>query len=317
MDLIYTNSKRIDQGALNAYALDLSFGESENDFELTLGTAPILEPNSITYIEGTEYGGIIGGKKTSTNGETITYIGRTWHGVLNSKVIEPDAGADYFTVSGDANEILSILIDRLGLSGLFVASSELSGITISNYQFERYCYGYDGIKSMLLKFNAKLKMEWVNRSICLYAMPIVDYTESSVDNDSATLQVEQHQTKVNHLICLGKGELAQREVIHLFVDQFGRIGDVQYYFGIDEVISKYENTNSEDLRSDGITKLTEVRNNDKAEISINENESLSYDIGDIVGSTEIITGVSVAASVIQKIIKINNGTISIEYKTGG
>lgn len=317
MDLIYTNSKRVDLGVLNTYNLDLSFGESENDFELTLGTSPILENKSIVYVEGTEYGGIIDGKKTNSNSETITYMGRTWHGVLNSKVIEPDVGADYYVVSGDANRILSMLIDRLGLGGLFVASSKLSGITISKYQFERYCYGYDGIKAMLLKFNAKLKTEWVNRSICLYAMPIVDYTDNSVDNDTATLQVEQHETRVNHLICLGKGELAEREVIHLYVDQFDRIGNVKYYTGIDEVTEKYDNSNSEDLRADGIAKLTELRNNDKAEISINENDILSYDIGDKVGSTEIITGVSVAATVTQKIIKINNGTISIEHKTGG
>ena len=317
MDLIYTNSKLIDQGVLDTYAFDLSFGASENDFELTLGISPILESGAMTYIEGTEYGGIVDGRKTTTNGETITYVGRTWHGILNSKIIEPDAGEDYLVVSGDANRILSMLIDRLGLGGIFVASSELSGVTISNYQFERYCYGYDGIKAMLLKFNAKLKMEWVNRSICLYAMPIVDYTDNSVDNDTTILQVEQHETKVNHLICLGKGELAEREVIHLYVDQFGRIGDVKYYTGIDEVTEKYDNSNSENLRADSIAKLTELRNNDKAEISINENEILSYDIGDKVGSTEIITGVSVAATVTQKIIKINNGTISIEHKTGG
>ena len=317
MDLIYTNSKRIDQGVLQAYALDLSFGDSENDFELTIGTYPVLEPNSIVYIEGTEYGGVLDGKKTSTDSKTITYIGRTWHGVLNSKVIEPDAKNDYLVVTGDANEILSMLIQRLKLDEFFCVSSKLSGITISNYQFERYCYGYDGMKAMLLKFGAKLKMEWVDRSIFLYAVPVVDYTDKSVDNDTAALNVEQHQTKINHLICLGKGELAEREVIHLYVDQFDRIGDIQYYTGIDEVVKKYENTNSEDLRSDGIAKFIELRNIDNAEISINENESFSYDIGDTVGTTEIITGVSAVAIVSQKIIKINNGTVNIEYKTGG
>lgn len=317
MDLIYTNSQRVDLGVLNTYNFDLSFGDSENDFELTLGTSPILENESIVYVEGMEYGGIIGGKKTNSNSETITYMGRTWHGVLNSKVIEPNAGDDYYIVSGDANAVLSTLINRLGLDSLFVASSELSGITIKNYQFDRYCYGYDGIKSMLLQFKAKLRMEWVNRSVRLSAMPIINYTESTIDNDTATLQVEQHQTKVNHLICLGKGELAEREIIHLYVDQFGRIGDVKYYTGIDEVTEKYDNANSENLREDGTTKLTELRNNDKAEISINEDDTLSYDIGDIVGSTERITGVSVSATVTQKIIKINNGTITVEYKTGG
>lgn len=317
MDLIYTNSKLIDQGVLDNYAFDLSFGASENDFELTLGINPILESGAMTYIEGTEYGGIVDGRKTTTNGETITYVGRTWHGILNSKIIEPDTGEDYLVVSGDANEVMLMLVNRLGLGSFFSVASELSGINISKYQFSRYCKGYDGIVSMLLSVGAKLKMEWVDRSVCLCALPIVDYTEYPVDGDTARLSVEQYEKKVNHLICLGKGDLANREVIHLYVDQFGRIGDVQYYTGLDEITEKYDNSNSEDLRSDGIKNLLELRDNDKAEISIDENETFSYDIGDIVGSTELITGVSVAASVSQKIIKINNGSVTIEYKMGG
>ena len=34
MDLIYTNANGEDQGILSAYAFDLSFGASENDFEI-------------------------------------------------------------------------------------------------------------------------------------------------------------------------------------------------------------------------------------------------------------------------------------------
>ena len=49
---------------------------------------------------------------------------------------------------------------------------------------------------------------------------------------------------------------------------------------------------------------------------MNENTNIAFDIGDIVGSTDITTGVSVSATVTQKIVKINNGFINIEYKTG-
>lgn len=318
MDLIYTNANRADVGVLSTYAFDLSFGASENDFEMTLGVnEAVLEFSAFIYIEGTEYGGIIDGMKTSTQGETITYNGRTWHGIMNSKVIQPDTGEDYFVVSGDANEILTMLIARLGLSGLFVAAEELSGVNISGYQFNRYCKGYDGIRAMLAASNAKLKIAWENRSVVLSAESIADYTEAPVDGDIATLTVEQHKGKTNHLICLGKGDLAAREVIHLYADQFGRIGDVQYYTGLDEIADTYENSNSDNLRSEGIKKLTELRNNDKAEIALPETEGLFYDIGDIVGATEYKSGVSVAATVTQKIVKINNGVVSTEYKTGG
>ena len=150
MDLIFTDATRADKGVLSAYAFDLSFGASENDFEITLGASEAtLEFGSFVYMEGTEYGGAVDCIKTSTNGETITYTGRTWHGILNSKVIQPDSGQDYLVVSGDANEILSDLIARLGLSGLFVAAEGSSGVNVSQYKFDRYCKGYDGIAKML------------------------------------------------------------------------------------------------------------------------------------------------------------------------
>lgn len=317
MDLIYTDTNRIDKGVLTAYAFDLSFGADENDFEITLGAnEPALSDGSFAYIEGTEYGGIIDGIKVSTNNNTVTYKGRTWHGLLDSKVIEPDTGKSHLIVSGDANEILAMLVDRLGLTGLFVAAEESSGINISEYRFERYCKGYDGIWDMLADNGAKLNIAWVNRAVRLSAVPVVDYTDAPEDSDTASLNVEKYSKKVNHLICLGKGDLEKREVIHLYADQFGNIGDEQYYFGLDEISETYSNANSEDLRQDGISKFKSLRNTDKAEFSPTEADSSSYDIGDIVGASEIRTGISVTAVVTQKIIKIKNGVIRTEYKIG-
>ena len=317
MDLIFTNAKRVDQGILSAYALDMSYGAEENDFELILGAnESMLENDAVIYMENTEYGGVVGGLKTSTNSETITYYGRTWHGILNSKIIEPDTGENYLVVSGDANEVLAFIIARLGLSGLFVADEKLSGIDISRYQFHRYCKGYDGLMDMLADNGAKLKIVWDNRYVVLSAVPAVDYSETPVDDDIAVLSVENHSDKVNHLICLGAGNLSEREVIHLYVDQFGRIGDVRYYTGLAEIVDTYENSNSENLREDGIKRFKELRNTDKAEMALSETETI-YDIGDIVGATEHRTGVKVTEKVTQKIVKINHGVVSTEYKTGG
>ena len=318
MDLIFTNTTREDQGVLSAYAFDLSYGEKENDFEMTVGSneAP-LEFGAFVYIEGTEYGGIVDGLKVTTNGEAVTYYGRTWHGIINSKVIQPDSGEDYLIASGDANEVLSFLVARLGLSGLFTASGTASGITVSSYKFHRYCKGYDGIRAMLAASGAKLKISWKNRSVQLSAEPLEDYTNYPVDGDIASLILEQHKHKVNHLICLGKGDLAEREVVHLFADKYGNIGDAQYYTGLDEIADTYDNTNSDDLRNDGIKRLKELRNNDKAEMSLPETEGLFYDIGDIVGATEYRTEIKVSATVTQKIVQINNGVVRTEYKTGG
>ena len=317
MDLIYTDAGRVDQGVLSAYSLDLSFGASENNFQMTVGIAEaVLEFKSIIYMEGTEYGGMVGIKKTRTNNGSITYEGRTWHGIFNSKVLEPSAGNAYLTASGEANGVIGLLIERMGLSGLFVAAEESSGIVLPTYKFHRYCKGYDGIRAMLAANGAKLKIEWKNKSVRLSAVPIVDYTATPVDGDEADLSVEQHETKANHLVCLGAGNLTEREVIHLYADQSGNIGDTQYFFGLDEVTEVYENSNSEDLRSDGVKRFKELLDKDKAEISLPEDGEPTYDIGDIVGATELRSGVSASSAVTQKIVRINNGVVSTEYKTG-
>ena len=317
MDLIYTNPNREDLGVLSAYAFDLSFGASENDFEMVIGTdEAMLDYGSIIYIEETEYGGIVDVKKTRTNSGSVTYKGRTWHGVLNSKIIEPDPGSNYLVVSGDANRILSELISRMGLTTLFTAKEKAAGIDISTYQFHRYCKGYDGIADMLADNGAKLQITWKNQAVELSAVPIVDYSKAPIDGDVATLSVEQHGKTVNHLICLGKGELAEREVIHLYANQDGEISEIKHFTGLDEVTEKYDNSNSEDLRSEGIKRFKELRKNDKAEITLPENDELTYDIGDIVEASDVLTGVSATAPVTQKIVRINSGAISTEYKTG-
>lgn len=323
MDLIYTDANRVDLGVIPAYAFDLSFGASENDFAITVGKGEVaIEPLSLAYIEGTEYGGMVDGMKTSTRGETVTYTGRTWHGILNSKVLSPDMRETHLIVSGDANTVLAMLLSRMGLSELFDAVETDSGLNISEYQFARFCKGYDGIRAMLAKNGAKLKIEWnaETKRVRLSAVPVVDYSESPVDGDMATLSIERHEAKVNHLICLGRGELAERDVIHLYAWPGDTVSYTQYYTGVDEIVDIYENTAVEsidELEEGGIARLFELRNSDKAQMDLVETDSPLYDIGDIVGATDIETGISISAPVTQKIVKIENGAIRTEYKTGG
>lgn len=322
MDLIYTDARHVDQGVLSAYSLDLSFGEdqNENDFELVLGNNDAqLEDDAVIYFEGTEYGGIVDGLKTNSESDTRTYIGRTWHGILNNKVIQPDPGKSHLVVSGDANAVLEFLIDRLGLSDLFIADKHSSGVTITKYQFNRYCLAYDGIRAMLADFGGKLMMRWEEGSVRMYAERIVNDADSALDNDVAQLLVERYGNKVNHLICLGQGELTERTVIHLYVDQFGRIGDVQYYTGLREIVSVYDYSSAEsedDLRTNGIKRLKELRENDKVDVSVNDSSEIVYDIGDVITAHDVNSGNSGSATVIQKIVQIKNGTVSINYKTG-
>ena len=323
MDLIYTNPQRVDLGVLVAHSLDLSFGtdENENDFEIVLGKAePMLEDGAIIYIEGTEYGGIVDGMRSVSTDEVRTHIGRTWHGILNDKIICPDPGADYLTVDGEAHALIAELLGRLGLGELFRARAVSSGINIHAYQFARYVRGYDGLRAMLASASAKLKMSWAGAMLELYAEPIVDYTDQPVDGDEAALTVERYGSKVNHLVCLGSGNLADRQVLHLYVDQFGRIGNTQYYTGLAEIAEIYDYPNAasmDELREYGMKQLAELRDNDKVELTAYEGSGLEYDIGDIIGGTDTATGNTASAVITQKIVNIKNGAVRINYKTSG
>lgn len=90
MELIYANHKREDVGILKNPDLDLAFGGDENNFECTVGIKDhCCEDGFYIYAEGTEYGGIVDAIKIDSADDTVTYSGRTWHGMLASKMIEP------------------------------------------------------------------------------------------------------------------------------------------------------------------------------------------------------------------------------------
>lgn len=321
MDLIYMNSKKEDIGVLLDYTFDLAFGASENDFECKIvQDSHCCKQGYILYIEGTEYGGIIDNIGVDTNANEITYHGRTWHGVLNSKVLEPDNGADYLVVSGEANGVLSDLIGRMGLSDFFVASSEHSGIIISSYKMNRYITGYDGIKKMLASAGAKLNIKFSGGFAVLSAKPIVDYSkDEQFDSDQIDFKITKKGNKLNHVICLGQGELSDREVIHIYTDRSGNIVDSQVLTGLNEVAAVYENVNAastEELRQGGIDLLVEAWASDELEFDFNSDDDKSYDIGDIVGASERITGIKVVSDISKKIVQIKDNDITISYECG-
>lgn len=318
MDLIYTNEEKEDVGVLQDFSLDLAFGSGENDFELTVTQENhVAEAGCCVYIPGTEYGGVIDAITSDTRTRKITYYGRSWHGMLNSKILEPDAGQTHLVVSGDANTILSDLITRMGLSALFAVDPSASSIAISNYKFARYISGYDGILKMLYSVGAKLHIEHDETNVVLSATPIVDYTENGVDDDQATLTVKQTKNKVNHLICLGSGELADRMVIHLYADESGNISQQQTFTGLGEYTATYDYSTAEseeDLIENGTKRLKELLQQDDLSVDFSETDDI-YDIGDIVGATDNVTGVSVAVSVTKKIVKIDGNNIIVNIET--
>ena len=154
----------------------------------------------------------------------------------------------------------------------------------------------------------------------IQAMPIIDYTsELELSQDSnLNFNSSDKRNGVNHLIIGGKGELQERNIVHLYVQKDGSIGKNQCYTGIDEVEYFYENTSTDsaEVENAGIDKLKELMDCKTFDMEI---EALGIDvaIGDIVGGRDHITGMRMSAHVENIIIKIENGKISKEYKLEG
>lgn len=281
---------------------------------------------------GTEYGGIIDGVK-SVN-ETIVFTGQTWRGLLEKKIIEPPSGQDYRIVSGDANNIINNIICS-EFDGIFVCDGE-SGISLNNFQIDRYVTHLAGIEKMLLSKNSKLEIKYnsgeANGSafVEIHAVPIIDYSEQIEYSKDGTLyyiyfSFTRFTGGINHLICLGKGELKDRLVIHLYVQKDGSIGNAKYYTGKDEKTAVYDYSSvesSEELQEKGIERLKELMSYvdmdmDLYNSSLDRLDVSDINIGDIVGGRDYDTNIYLSKQITKKVIEIKDGKETIEYKVGG
>jgi hypothetical protein len=232
MDLIYATHEREDIGILQDYTFDLAYGRDENDFSLTIDLSKhCMQDDYIVYMVDTqdgveaptEYGGIIDGMSVDTTQSTVTYTGRTWHGILEEKVIEPEQGQSHRTVTGDAHDILRELITASGLDGLFTCVGP-SEITIAEYQFKRYTDLYSGICEMLAENGGKLQLVYQDKMVHMSAVWLVDYSDDEEwDSGQVSFRVQKTLNPVNHLVCLGQGDMQDRAVIHLFTDDNGGV----------------------------------------------------------------------------------------------
>ena len=210
-------------------------------------------------------------------------------------------GQDYYIVSGDATAIISDLIERLELNDLFVASSETSGFNFLNYKFDRYIDCYSGIVKMLKTKNAKLKAIFKNQHVTLAAEPIVDHSNEEFSSDILNFTIEQNKLPPNHLICLGKGDLAERQVLNLYIDGIGNVSQPPFYTGLDEVAQTYDYSNAEsedELLKSGTEKLLELQQADQIDITLENSEK---DVGDIIGGIEVVTGIRITAAITKKL----------------
>lgn len=207
----------------------------------------------------------------------------------------------------------------MNLGDLFVAPDAPSGLTVRNYKMNRYIDGYKGIVKMLQSVNGKLNITFRQGYATLTAKPLVDYSKNEeFDSSQISFEIKKNFKPTNHVICLGAGDLAERTVIHLYADKDGNISHTKSFFGMDEVCEVYDCSNAEsneELENGGREVIEKSWNSDSVKINFTNSSSV-YDIGDIVGAKENVTGISIVQKIIKKIVTLKNERATISYKVG-
>jgi hypothetical protein len=324
--VIVANEKGCELGILKNYKeAEFSIGD-ENDFVIVQKSQAVnkefLWYESQVFIPGTEFGGIVKDVTSLTKSKTVKFMGDTWRGMLSKKIISPPLGQDYLTVSGELSEVVRKLLQE-HFGTWFVVPGESTGVTVT-YQFNRYVTLLEGLTSLLESVNYKLDIKYIQGApgeagyVEVSAVPINNYSEEEEYSQDCNIQmtVRDCQRGINHLICLGKGELKDRLRVDLFVQKDGSIGKVQYYKGFEERTDVYDYSSADaaDLEEGGKKRLKELADYKEFDMDI---EKADLELGDIVSGRDHITGLHVAKPVIQKILKISNGKERIDYKLKG
>ena len=83
-------------------------------------------------------------------------------------------------------------------------------------------------------------------------------TQEEFPSDILNFTIEQNKLPPNHLICLGKGDWAERQLLNLYINKNVEVPQTPYYTGLDEVAQTYNYSNvesDEELLKSGKEKL--------------------------------------------------------------
>ena len=327
MELTFTDKNYRDIGLIEPYDGDFAWGNDENDFSIDIVGDNVPEVGAMIYAEGSDLGGIVTGYKSDLGAEAFALVGHTWTGVLNRHVISPNKGQAYLTLKGDVTDCVAQLVTRANMGGLFSVNPARVGINV-NHTFKgsqsdeqqgtgRYMGAWAAMWQLLLEANCKARFSWSEQ----FKRVVIDVMERKAytDNESQMVGVAivgiSTQLPTNHLICLGKGELENREVVHLYTDTRGRISQTQTIKGIDEIAETYSQSSSEgqELIKNGTKHLKDLWKKSQ-QVSIKSNStSQPFDLGDIIGGTDPRSGVSAQAVVTKKVASFKQGQMTYSY----
>ena len=302
------------ENVTNDFKIEMDLPEQKDDLLYEEG-----QISTIVFCEGTEFGGVINGSVIDVSAGTISYTGRTWRGMLSGFIVEPPSGQDYLVVSGN----LATSLRKLPMGQYIdIADTDYSG---GSFTFDRYITTLEGATKLLQAAESTLRMqlafyqEAASGKATLAIVEARDLTsliEVSQDySEKVKLKITRDHTTPRCLICLGQGELQQREVIKLYADEDWNITRT----AIEDAypVDIYDYSSSTSLEADGRKKYAElIANHEQIEVII---EGLGVQLSDIISGRDQLTGETVTAEITNIIWTCKNygshQEESFEYKT--
>lgn len=321
-DVILADGKLTPHASISQVTLDWACGTDENDFELTIDDvlAPNISQGWYFWLDGSDVGGRIVDRRVSVAGgtSTTTWIGQSWTGMLAAKILQPDSGRDYLTVSGRLPDILAGLVKRIGLDGVFTVQSD-DASTVANWRFEnpRYVDAYTGFRNLLASCGRRLDFQAKDDHILLGITPVGIIT-NTIDSDLVDFRAETNRRAVNHLIGLGSQELKNRLVVDCFADAKGAVSDKRTFSGVDEICATYDYSNADfaTLKSETKKHLQELQTGGSVEVTLSDEVGDGLRVDDKIVAADQSSGVNVTAVVTKRIVKIDSGILTSTFEVG-
>lgn len=302
--------------------IDIDIGETM-DFEVEIPLDKQYEYQSRIFIPRTEYGGLLEDLEVRTKSKKAVWRGKTWRGLLTQKIIEPPEGESHLILNGELSVVTQELVGRC-YSSLFIVDLENTGVQVSGWKVDRYVTLYDALMKLFGYYGYRLQIEYVEPEnleygyVKLKPVPVTDWSdEVEYSQDSkVNFTIRDCRNGINHLVCIGKGENEERTILHLYAQKDGSIGKTQSYFGFDErtAVYEYSSADPEKLEEGGVKRLKELKNYKQIDVWISD---VDLELGDIISGYENVTGTSIKKPITNKILKIQNGTVEIEYEVKG
>lgn len=320
---------------------------AENDFELKVARMeylhfPILIHDWI-YIPNTEWGGEVLGIEDVAGEVKVT--GMNFRARLLKRCIAPlpvqtpdgkwsERCRDYVNVSLDANQYLRKLyflnygkVEVEEIDDQFVVfDSELTGVTITDkIRFSNYLERViKTLKENGLRLEAKhTYVEGLNSHVCkISAKESIDYTSEMYADMDCDMEIQSQLNYSNerkYCICLGRGELEEREIVILKVNENGKIVETDPFYDSPHFLSNtiiYDYSSAEtraDLVTGGQQRLLEEYSK-VAQNTFVIGDDTEYFLGDRIGGYNEVTQIEGTSTIVKKELTIDSNGERIEYK---